>query len=75
MCVKGPGLKYRAFFGGDVAIAQEGGQRRREHDHGHGSGDTVGHGLGADIDHRGLTLGVEVGKHSVARSLPSIVPA
>ena len=25
----------------------------------------MGHGFGSDIDHRGLTLGVEVGKHTL----------
>jgi hypothetical protein len=58
-------LKYRAFLRRDIAVAQQRRQRRRQHHDGPSLRDAVGHGLGADIDHRGLTLGVEVGKHTL----------
>ena len=57
------GLKDRTFFRGDLTIAEEHGEFRRERNGGDGAGGAARNGFGADVDHRGAVVRVEVGEH------------
>ena len=57
------GLENGAFLGNDLPVAQLGGERGRQHHNGGGVRRAEGDRLAANVDHRGLVLGVEVGEH------------
>ena len=50
-------------FNLDAYIAQQRREFCRQFHDRHRMRRALGHGLGADVDHRGLTLGIQVGEH------------